>query len=315
MIVFSAKVSKKHQDKLQTSFPNQSFVFCDSAQEVKQHIGEAEVYVTFGDDVDEALLASASKLKWIQILSAGIDGLPFDVLQNRNIIVTNARGIHGIQMSEYAISMLLQVYRQAKEVIRNEEKQVWDKSVRINEISNKTMIIVGTGAIGSEVARLAKAFRMHTIGVSKTGRTLEFFDENYSMDMLNEVLPKADFIVSVLPSTGETKDIYAWEQFKKMKNGAVFLNMGRGDAVVEDDLLTAIRKQEISHAILDVVKEEPLPESHPFWKEENITITPHFSGVSPEYVKRALAVFEDNLNCFIEGKDCYINQINLSRGY
>ncbi|RKQ31425.1 D-2-hydroxyacid dehydrogenase [Oceanobacillus halophilus] len=315
MIVFSAKISEKHQNRLKTNFPEQKFVFCKNSEEAKNYVKDAVIYVTFGSDINESFLKEAKRLKWIQVLSAGVDELPFEILQEKDIILTNVRGIHAIQMAEYAISMLMQVYRQGKKIIKNEENQIWDKSVRINEITGKTMVVAGTGAIGSEVARLGKAFRMHTIGISKSGRQVEFFDENYNIDELNNVLSNADFVISVLPSTPETQNYFTLEQFRAMANHAVFLNMGRGNAVVEEDLLTAVQQKEIAHAVLDVVKEEPLPKNHPFWTEENITITPHISGLSPSYMKRALKIFEDNLNIDITRNDNYINLINLSRGY
>ncbi|WP_156291684.1 D-2-hydroxyacid dehydrogenase [Oceanobacillus salinisoli] len=315
MIVFSAKISGKHQDRLRANFPDLTFQFCNSADEAMAYIKDAEIYVTYGGDIKEAFLSEAVNIKWIQVLSAGIEKLPFELIRGKNILLTNARGIHAIQMSEYAISMLLQVSRQAKTIMNNEENRVWDKSVKMQEITGKTLIVVGAGAIGKEVARLGKAFRMHIIGVSRSGKQVDNFDENVKITELNTVLPKADFVVSVLPSTEETKDIYTYEQFQAMPSHSIFLNMGRGDAVVEEDLLNAIREKEIAHVVLDVVKEEPLPENHPFWEEENITITPHISGLSPNYMKRALDIFDKNLNIYVNEKDNYINKIDLSRGY
>ena len=315
MIVVSAKISEKHRVRLTESFPKQTFVFCDSPEEAEGHLGHAEVFVTYGNDVTAELVDKAPALKWIACLSAGVENFPFEKLREKGILVTNVRGIHKIQMSEYAIAMLLQVYRNSKTIIENERKKVWDKGIRVKEITGKTMLILGTGAIGSETARLAKAFRMKTIGVSRSGKPAEHFDEVYQTDALKQVLPEADFVVSVLPSTKETKHLLTYEHFQAMKDSAVFLNMGRGDLFQEDDLLRAIREEELSHAVLDVFAEEPLPEDHPFWDEENITITPHISGLSPEYVKRALEIFETNLAVFENGGTDYINQINLSRGY
>ncbi|WP_068677632.1 D-2-hydroxyacid dehydrogenase [Oceanobacillus sp. Castelsardo] len=316
MIVFSRKLADQYQNKLNEKFPEENFIYCDTIDEVNTYIQDTEVYVTYASDINEEFIRKAVNLKWIHVLSAGVDNLPFESIKKRGIFVTNVRGIHKIQMSEYAISMLLQVYRQEKPLIKNEENQVWDKdAVNLREITGKTMIVVGAGAIGSEVARLGKAFQMHTIGVSRSGKKVEHFDENYKISELNQVLSQADFVISVLPRTVETKDIFKYEQFKAMSNHVVFLNMGRGDAVIEEDLLKAIREGEIGHAILDVVKEEPLPKGHPFWTEENITLTPHLSGLSPEYVHRALDIFEENLQIHRRNEDSYVNQIDLTRGY
>lgn len=315
MIVFSAKLSAKHQQRLTHKFPDEQFVFCQSPEEAKQYASDAEIYVTYGGDVNETLIQQAPKLKWIAVLSAGVDGFPFSLLQQREIIVTNARGIHAIQMSEYAISMLLQVYRAEKKFIENERNHVWDKTIRIREITGKTMVIVGTGAIGQGVARLAKAFQMKTIGISRSGKEKEHFDEVYTIQSLKDKLQEADFVISVIPSTKETKEIFTYEEFQAMPEHAVFLNMGRGDAVNEEDLLKAIREREIDHAILDVFQHEPLPEDHPFWDEEHITVTPHVAGLSPEYMMRALDIFEKNLDVYLKGENDWVNLVDLTMEY
>lgn len=315
MIVFSAKISEKHRKKLESEFPNQKFVFCETTEEVTNYLNRAEVFVTYGNDVTEELIEKAPKVRWVACLSAGIDGFPLKKLTERNILVTNARGIHKTQMAEYAFAMLLQVYRNSKTIIENEREAIWDKGVRVREITGKTILILGTGAIGGETARLGQAFRMKTIGISRSGNPAEYFDEVYKTSELLSLLPKADLIVSVLPSTNETKELLTYDHFSAMKESAVFLNMGRGDVLLEDDLLRAIREERFNHAVLDVFLEEPLPENHPFWQEENITVTPHISGLSPEYVRRALAIFKTNLSIFEKEAGDYVNKVDLSRGY
>lgn len=315
LILFTAKLSTKHREKLAETFPEQEIVYSKSEDETIKYLPEAEIIVTYGSDLTEDLLRNATSLKWIMVISAGVEELPFQLLKEKNVLVTNAKGIHKVQMAEYAISMLLQVYRQGKTIMEREKEQNWDPTVKVNEISSKTIVIVGTGAIGQEVARLAKAFRMKTIGISRSGKAVDFFDENHAFDNLNQVLPQADFLVSVLPSTGETKEFFRDEHFRAMPEHAVFLNMGRGDAVKSEVILKAIQTGEIAHAVLDVFEEEPLPEGHPLWTEENITVTPHISGKSPYYVARAMEIFTENLKNHLEEKDNYINKVNLSRGY
>lgn len=197
-----------------------------------------------------------------------------------------------------------------------QQQQGWGRSsVKPLEISGKTMLIAGTGAIGQEVARLAKAFNMKTIGVSRSGQAKDYFDVNVKTPDMVSRLYEADFIVSVLPSTQETKYLFKMEHFKAMKDEAVFLNMGRGDVVKSDVILEALQSKEIMHAVLDVFEEEPLPKEHPLWQADNITITPHLSGISPQYLPRALEIFEKNLNVYTEKGNAYINKIDMARGY
>ncbi|MBN6205968.1 D-2-hydroxyacid dehydrogenase [Ralstonia pickettii] len=315
MILFSAKISTKHKDKLQKDFPKQEFIFCDTPEEAKEYADKAEVYVTYGNSIDETLIEQAGQLKWVACLSAGVDDFPIKKLEEKGVLLTNARGIHKIQMAEYAITMLLQVYRNLKIIIENEKQTTWDKSVRIQEITGKKILIIGTGAIGGETARLAKAFHMETIGISRSGKKVENFDSVYQTSELLEVLPEADLIVSVIPSTKETRHLFTYEQFSAMKPSAVFLNMGRGDVLKENDLLRAIQEEKFTHAVLDVFEQEPLPEDHPFWKEKNITVTPHISGLSPAYVERALKIFKQNLEVFEKNGEDYLNVIDLKQGY
>ncbi|HLR51496.1 MAG TPA: D-2-hydroxyacid dehydrogenase [Candidatus Avamphibacillus sp.] len=314
-ILFSLKISDEDKKELKANYRQQEFIFCENMDEAKEHISKAEVIVTYGNDLNETLVEQATRLNWVCVLSAGVDGLPFEALNKKDILVTNVRGIHKVPMSEYAISMLMQVYRREKILMEKERNHEWYRSSRPLEISGKTMLIAGTGAIGREVARLAKAFHMKTIGVSRSGRELEYFDENVTTDKIKFRLPEADFIVSVLPSTKETKHFYTYDFFEMMKDSAIFLNMGRGDAVESDVIVKAIKEKEIMHAVLDVFEEEPLPENHPLWNLENVTITPHISGISPNYLPRALEILKENLDIYTKGRSDFINKIDISRGY
>ncbi|MFC3039247.1 D-2-hydroxyacid dehydrogenase [Virgibacillus xinjiangensis] len=315
MILFSAKISQRHQDRLKETYPDLEIIFSEGTEDTYKYIEEAEVLVTYGSELEEKMIERAGKLEWMMVLSAGVDKMPFQAVKDKGIPVTNARGIHKIQMSEYAISMLLQVYRGAKQLAESERKHHWDRSVKMREMTGRTLLIAGTGAIGQEVARLAKAFQMKTIGISRSGRSKEYFDETYENSKLDDLLPEVDAVVSVLPSTEETRGFYKEKHFQMLPDHAVFLNMGRGDAVKEEVLLEAVRKKEIDHVILDVFEEEPLPENHPFWEEERVTITPHLAGMSPNYTTRALEVFEKNLKVYLDGKNDYINLVDMDRGY
>ncbi|GGK08014.1 glycerate dehydrogenase [Lentibacillus kapialis] len=316
MIVLSlAKISEKHRTGLRERYPHLTFVFCRNMDEAKPYINKTEILLTFGSDLTAELISQAYQLKWIMVLSAGIEKMPSNAINERNIMVTNAKGIHKYPMAEYAMSMLMQINRSAKQLIANENANKWDHSVRMQELTGKTMLIAGAGSIGQEVARLARAFRMNVYGVSRSGRSTEYFDRIVKQDVFKSMLPEADYVVSVLPSTAETKDFFTYDHFRKMPDHAVFLNMGRGGVVREDTILKAVHTGEIAHAVLDVFEEEPLPENHPFWQEENVTVTPHLSGVSPFYQKRALEIFEENLRTYLNGGTHYVNKIDITRGY
>lgn len=314
-ILTSCKIRRDIREHLVATYPAITFQFCEDIEEAKEYLPKAEVLLTYGEDLTDELVENADQLKWIMVLSAGMDRMPFTTIEEKGIIVTNSRGIHKGPMAEYAISMLLQVSRQEKLLFEQEEAHKWDRSMKIQEISQKTLLVAGTGAIGQEVARLGKAFHMRTIGISNSGRSKEYFDEVHAASDLLSQLPKADFIVSVLPSTPDTREFYQDEHFKAMKPGAIFLNMGRGDAVRSDVLINAIQNEEIEHAVLDVFEEEPLPAAHPFWEMENVTVTPHLSGISPQYQPRAIEIFEENLKVYRDKGEGYVNLIDPRKGY
>lgn len=314
-ILFTASLDVEHQKQLVNNFPKQTFLFKDENESIEEDLPNARVIVTYGGDLDEKIINKTVNLEWIMVLSAGMDQMPLQAIEKKGILVTNVRGIHKISMAEYAMSMLLYVYREEENLTKNALENKWEQSLSINEVGERTLLVVGAGTIGQEVARLGQAFRMKTLGLSRSGKQVEFFDENHKNDDLSEVLPRADFIVSVLPSTDETRSFYTMKEFKQMKEDVVFLNMGRGDAVVEDDLLAAIQQEEIAHAVLDVFINEPLIEDHPFWKEENITVTPHIAAQSDRYVPRAIDIFEKNLHTYLNNKTDYVNKIDVSKGY
>ncbi|MCA0984009.1 D-2-hydroxyacid dehydrogenase [Halobacillus yeomjeoni] len=309
------RVPEEIQNRLKDRFPETEFLFCHGIDEAEAHLPEAEVFITYGEDLTPGRIEKAVQLKWIMVLSAGLDKMPFAEIDERDVVVTNVRGIHAKPMAEYALSMFLQVSRQAKTLIEQENQHQWNRRPTMNEISGKTMVFLGTGAIAQETARLAKAFQMKTIGFSKTGKDKPHFDETYTQDRLDEFLPNGDFVTAVLPSTVETKYILNIDHFKAMPDHAIFLNMGRGDLVSSEVLLEAVRYPHIHHAVLDVFEQEPLPEGHPFWDEERVTVTPHISGISPHYVPRGFEVFEENLELYLNGNGEMKNIIDLKRGY
>ncbi|MFQ3546261.1 D-2-hydroxyacid dehydrogenase [Halobacillus rhizosphaerae] len=308
------RVPESIRNHFEQKYSQTEFIFCHGIEEAETYLSEADVFVTYGEDLNKERIQKAEHLKWIMVLSAGMDRMPFEEIEERGITVTNVRGIHARPMAEYAISMLLQVSRQAKTLIAQETKHQWDRTPVLNEINNRTMVLLGTGAIAQETARLAKAFHMKTIGVSKSGNAKPHLDETYTVEELKDVLPEADFVVAVLPSTEETRYLMNKSHFQMMKESSLFLNMGRGDLVSSTDLLEAIRNKEIAHAVLDVFEEEPLPQEHPFWEEENVTVTPHHSGISPHYVPRAFEVFDENLERYLKQEEL-VNLIDPKRGY
>jgi phosphoglycerate dehydrogenase-like enzyme len=304
------------KNDLITCFPDVHFSFYPDIYHAEQSIPNAEVIVTYGEDLTDVHIQICKQLKWIMVTSAGLERMPLQAIKDKKILVTNARGIHKIPMAEFTIGFILQHAKQFSFMKKQQNDQIWSKSLlSTEEIAHQTIMIVGAGSIGSEIARLAKAFGMKVIGVNKSGKTLEYFDEMYLLNSMERGLETADFVVNILPSTPETKSFYQKQHFEMMKKSAAFINIGRGDVVEEKVLLTVLNENLINHAFLDVFEQEPLPKGHPFWSMENVTITPHISSNTNNYLPRSFEILKHNFYTYTNKQTNFLNVINLERGY
>lgn len=314
-IVSSAKLSEKHQIRLREGYPDHQFFFYSQPEEVEPEVQkEAEVLITYGK-VSSSFIEQMPKLKWIQVLSAGIERLPLGEIKERNILVTNARGIHGIQMAEYTLGMILNLVRRNYILYENQKQKKWDNRIRLDEAYGKTLGILGLGAIGTEIAKRAKAFGMKVIALRRNrGEVPQFVDELYSLEERMKLFEESDFLVVLLPVTPETIHFVGEEELAAMKNSAYLINIARGAIVDEQALIKSLQENRIAGAVLDVFVEEPLPEDHVLWTLPNVIITPHNAGSSPKYIERALEIFFHNLDAY-PNKEKMRNVIDLDRGY
>ncbi|MED1204959.1 D-2-hydroxyacid dehydrogenase [Heyndrickxia acidicola] len=303
------------KNDIQQSFPDTVFTFIKKRHFKTSDIKDAEILITFGEDLKNEDIDSAKDLKWIMVTSAGLEKMPWKAIKKRGIMITNARGIHKIPMAEFTFGYILQHEKQFRTIWEQQKKSEWNTHLPLQEVHGKTLMVAGAGAIGQEIARLAKAFGMHTLGMNSNGRETANFDEMYTAETMNEGLKKTDYLVSILPSTAQTTHFYKMEHFEAMKKTAVFINIGRGDAVEEKVLQTALDNGEIAHVFLDVFQEEPLPASHPFWKIENLTITPHISSHSQNYLPRAFEIFKHNLHTYSNKEGQFKNVVDQEKGY
>lgn len=314
-ILSSVDIGKKNVEALKKRYSFIEFYMYKDIVEAGDHLRDAEVFVTFGFDTTADIIQKMKNLKWLQCMSTGIDMLPFETLKERNILLTNVTGIHGIPIAEYVMAVILNNRIDAFRFYEQQKNKIWNRTVKFEEIYGKTITILGTGSIGKEIARKAKAFDMKTIGVNTSGKSVDYFDEVLPIGELNKALAKGDYIVDTLPLTDQTRKVFGKEQFESMKSSAYFINIGRGATVDEKALIDALQNNMIRGATLDVFEKEPLPEDNPLWTMDNVYITPHISGLSNMYMNRAVPIFEHNLKTYIEGKDDYINKIDLNKKY
>lgn len=234
-------------------------------------------------------------LKYIQLTSAGFDRVPMDYINQHGIEIHNARGVYSVPMAEFALTGILQLVKQSRFFYENQKQHIWEKSRTLGELAGKTAVIVGAGNIGSEVAKRLKAFDVTVVGIDITTDQRPYFDKIELLNNLDEQLKAADIVVLTLPLTDDTKGMFDKSKFDLMKNSCIFVNIARGQLVVENDLVDALNNKKISGAVLDVFETEPLEKTSPLWDMDNVIITPHNSFVGQNNNKRMFDVIISNL--------------------
>lgn len=233
-------------------------------------------------------------LRYIQLTSAGFDRVPMEYVQARGIEIHNARGVYSIPMAEFAISGVLQLYKQSRFFGENQKQNKWEKHRGLLELYGKHVCIVGCGSVGAECAKRFAAFGCRVTGVDLFPRENFHYTRMESLGCLNAVLPEADIVVLTLPLTEESRHLINTARLAAMKNGAVLVNIARG-AVVETAALTEWLKENRGAAVLDVFEEEPLDAANPLWHLENVILTPHNSFVGDENHTRLFQLILENL--------------------
>ncbi|MGU5716924.1 D-2-hydroxyacid dehydrogenase [Aeromonas taiwanensis] len=291
------------------NLPHLRILRADNQGEAEKLIGDAHILMAEPARA-KPLLAKAGRLSWLQSTYAGVDVL-LDASCRRDYLLTNVRGIFGPLMSEYVFGHLLSLTRQLPLYRDQQQQKLW-QSHPYQGLRGKTLLLLGTGSIGQHIAHTGKHFGMRVLGISHSGHECAGFDQVYQLPALNKMLAQADVIVSVLPSTRETRHLFTTDRFNHCKPGAIFFNVGRGSAVHEGDLLAALRGGKLGTAVLDVFEQEPLPADSPLWRQPNLIITPHNSAYSfPEDVAQ---IFIRNYIRFIDGQQLD-GRIDFDKGY
>ena len=240
-------------------------------------------------------------LRWLHTFSAGVDSPAFQVIIDRGGLLTNSSGASAPSIAQYVIAMMLYRTKRIDEWRDQQRRREWTL-LSPGELTGQTVGIIGTGAIGGEVARLAKAFRMRTIGMRRSDKRTPHIDEQVTPRRLPHLLKQSDFVVLACPLTKETESLIGERELRDMKPTATLINVARGRVVHEGALIRALQEGWIAGACLDVFTVEPLPESSPLWDMANVIVTPHNSGPSPLNMGRAMTIFLDNLERFANGR-------------
>jgi phosphoglycerate dehydrogenase-like enzyme len=274
---------------------------------------EAEAMLAFRFPLD--ILDHAPKLKWIQLASAGANWLSDTPIAKSDLILTNASGVAAIPIAEWIICTMLMFVKRIPYAQRNRQNRRW-RRYNAGELNTKTLGIVGTGHIGTELARIAKALGMRVLATrrSATGLLPPNVDTMYPRERMAELLAASDFVALCVPLTAETEKLIGEKELRTMKPSAYLFNVSRGAVIDEPVLIRALKEGWIAGAGLDVFEQEPLPAESEFWDLPNVILTPHVAGSTEFYNERIAALFAENIRRYIAGKELK-NVVDKAMGY
>ena len=277
------------------------------------NISTADAMITYRFPKD-TLVKDARSLKLLQILGAGVDYLlPLNWVPQGVTVLTNS-GAHVPKASQSGLMALMMLNARLPQLSWSQRQRKWNR-IFTDTVSNKTVLIVGVGAIGAGIAKLAKDFGMKVIGIRKSAQPAPNVDEMHPPESLENLLPRADFVILNTALTEETRFLMSNKEFALMKKGSALLNMSRGGLVNPAALDQALRSEHLSGAIIDVTYPEPPPEDWPYWDTPNLIITPHvLSDDIDEYIPRTLEIFFNNLQNYFSNKPL-TNIVDLERSY
>jgi D-2-hydroxyacid dehydrogenase (NADP+) len=293
--------AEMYREALHAEFPALQFSLFHRAADVTGDLSDIDVMLMFGIELRDFMLSGAPKLKWIQSLATGVDHFLRSPSLKPEVLITSGRGIHGPPMREQVIYMMMGVSRNVVRLVGDQKAHFWERRLW-STLHGKTAVIAGTGIVGAAIGEALQALGMHVIGVSRSPRKEAGFDEMIATDKLAEAAARADYLINMLPASGDNLDIFDARIFAAMKPSAYYVSAGRGQTVDEDDLLSALREGKIAGAALEVFKTEPLPKDSPFWDLPNVFITPHIGGYVVEYEDFVMPLVVDNMRLFLAGR-------------
>ena len=309
-ILFTENYGKEKFDKIKAL--GYEIIYCnENIVTNNEDVDDADILVTY-NPFKNLDINKMNNLKYIQITSIGIDHIPVDKILNRDIVIANNKGGYSIPIGEWIVMYILEIYKNSKRFHEQQLNKEWKQNFSISELRNKKIGFIGTGTLATEAAKRLQGFDVEIWGVNTTGHNKEYFDKCFENDEMDEVFKTCDVVVATIPATKETLGIINKDKFEIMKNGSVFINVGRGNIINEEDLIRYINK--FKGVALDVFENEPLDKNSLLWEFDNVIITPHNSWVSDNNEERTFNMIYNNLKNYIENKPLN-NLIDISKGY
>jgi len=305
-------MDESHKSKLQMAAPLAKYSYMPAKEVTRDLLSSVDVVI---GNPPAALYEGLTNLKWVQLSSAGVND--YMRVLPESTLLTNMTGAFGLAISEYMVAVLTMMVKKLHLYRDNQNRGVWLDEGKVKKIEGSTVLVVGLGDIGGDFARRMKALGAYVIGVRRANpEKPDYVDELHLFDDLDELLPRADAVTLSLPSTPATYHLFDAGRLAKMKPGAFFVNVGRGDAVVTDDLCDALESGHLGGAAVDVTEPEPLPEGHRLWGIRSAIVTPHVSGFYhlDETYERSVNIAAENLARFVNGQEL-LSLVDRATGY
>lgn len=305
---------------LRRAFPQHTFLDAWDRDTLRRLLPAADV--AFTPFVDRDVFASSARLRWVQSPAAGVGSLMFPELLASEVIVTSARGIRARAIAEHVLGVTIALARQLPRAWRAQAAHEWAQeqlegpTSTIRTLQDLRMGIVGLGAIGGEVARLAAPFGMRVSAIRRRSHAPvpAGVETVWTPDRLIDLLAQSDVVVLAAPHTPETKQLMGRDELDRIKRGALLINIARGKLIDDEAVVEALREGRLGGAALDVFAREPLDASSPYWDLPNVIITPHTAGAMQDYWTPLVALFSENLRRFERGAPL-LNVVDKVAGY
>src|SRR6266851_5209726 len=301
---------------LQSVSPKAKIVAVNKANVMKE-IGDADAFI---GNVTPAEVRAGKNLKWVQVMSAGVENVLFmsggSDLRDSNIVLTNNKIVQGPEIADHAMAMLLMLSRDLRKYIADDQQENWDgRRFGGIELNGKTAVVIGVGGIGMQIATRAWAFGMNVIGVDPEDKPFSpFLKKVVKPDQLDEVLPQADVVFIATPPTEKSHKMMGAQEFELLKPHSYFVAVSRGGIYDMGGLVKALDSKRLAGAGVDVTDPEPLPKGHALWKFNNVVITPHIAGRSDKDNERMVGTIKENIKRFVDGKPL-VNVVDKQKGY
>jgi len=306
-------------ERLRRDFPQLEVVHLPNYDRVTEEIADADIAISWSLRGEQ--IKVAKKLRWIHSTAAAVHQLMTPELRASDVVVTNARDVHGPVVAEHAIALAFALAKRLPQAARHQQQKhwaqhdLWNAQPRPRELSGATITIVGMGGIGRPLAKLAKSLGMRVVGVREhPERGSEVADAMFGFDSLDEALREADFVVLAVPVTERTHHLMNVARLAQLRPQAYLINVGRGVLIDEDALVQALLQKSFAGAALDVTTKEPLSDDSPLWHMENVFITPHIAGLTERMWERHYVHYTENLRRYLAGEPL-LWVVDKERGY